>query len=69
MAEDIGGICREYVSANAHSVVGLNDDQAVSKLVIGAKQRLIKLGWSDDADAYGIDIEGLVREQLYQHRD
>ncbi len=68
MAEDIGGICREYVDDNVDSVSGLSKDEAVLALVDGVRHQLDKSGWGDAAIEFGIDIEAVVSDQLRQYR-
>lgn len=68
MAEDIGGICREYVQENAHRVSDKSEHEAVAELAHGAKGRLAQIGWDGDAAAFGVEVEGVVRDQLRKYR-
>lgn len=68
MAETVGELCREYVSANAASQDGRGEKEAVENLIQGFTLWLQDSGWGGaDAD-YGVDVRELVLQELRKHR-
>lgn len=66
MAEEVGDLCRQYVSANAANYSDLAEDAAVAALVKGVEFDLEDRGWS--ASDYDVNVLQMVRDQLRKLR-